>query len=216
MNSRTSPKNPPALIQTLAALLVAAFGLMTLAGCATTAELPPQITQDLGQLRGQLLQGKAQVQTTCNAARDLTQRPQGQLEPQISQLVKAIAGLSDLATNHRQQFATAEERADAYFAHWDKQMSMLSESLAEKGRERRAEGMESFAELKVRTQALKKEFRPFMLSLLEVSRYLQTDTTAAGVQVVTPQIQSALEYENVIMAKIDDVVAQIDAMRGGK
>ncbi|MFA5205858.1 MAG: hypothetical protein WC708_15790 [Lentisphaeria bacterium] len=216
MNPKTSPQNPPALIQTLAALLVAGFGLMTLAGCATTAELPPQITQDLGQLRGQLLQGKAQVQTTCNAARDLTQRPQAQLEPQITQLVKAIAGLSDLATNHRQQFTTAEERADAYFAHWDKQMSQLSADLAEEGRERRAESMESFAELKARTQELKKEFRPFMLSLLEVSRYLQTDTTAAGVRVVTPRIKGALEYENAIMAKIDAVVAQIDAMRGGK
>lgn len=215
MNRKNSLKNPVTLIHTFMAMLVTALGV-GLAGCATTSELPPQITRDLGELRAQLLQGKAQVQTTCNAARDLTQRPQAQMEPQVATLVRDIAALGDLATNHRQQFTTAEERADAYFAHWDKQMSQLSADLAEKGRERRAEGMESFAELKARTQELKKEFRPFMLSLLEVSRYLQTDTTAAGVQVVTPRIKAALECENVIMAKIDDVIAQIDAMRGGK
>jgi hypothetical protein len=204
-----------AAISSLMAMLVAAMSV-GLVGCASQAELPPQMTQNLAELRDQLVQGKAQVQTTCNAARDLTQRPQGQLEPQIGRLVQSITALDDLATNHRQQFVTADDRAQAYFAHWNRQMEGMSQSLAEQGQKRRADSMASFAELKSRTESLKVEFRPFMSSLLEVSRYLQTDTTAAGVQTVTPQIKTALARENTLMSKADAIIAQIDAMRGGK
>jgi hypothetical protein len=194
-----------------------ALSLFNLVGCATEkAELPPQMTQDLVSLRDQLVQGKAQVQTTCNAARDLTTRPQAQLQPQIDRLVQSINAMEDLATNHRKQFASSDERTQAYFAHWDQQLQGMSESLAAQGQERREKSQKSYAELKNRTAALKQEFRPFMTSLTEVSRYLQTDTTAAGVKVVTPQINSALSQEKSIMAKADAVIAQIDAIRGGK
>jgi hypothetical protein len=215
MKSEFSPVSRLALIQSRMIFLTAVMSL-GLVGCASQTELPPQITQNLVELRDQVVQGKAQMQTTCNAARDLTQRPQAQLQPQIDRLVQAIASLDSLATNNRQQFATAEEHAEAYFIHWDKQMKGLSESLAEKGQERRARSMASFSELKSRTESLKKEFRPFMSSLLEVSKYLQTDTTTEGVKTVTQQIKTSLDRENSIMAKADSVIAQIDAMRGGK
>jgi hypothetical protein len=187
-----------------------------LTGCASQTELPPQMTQDLVTMRDQLVQGKAQVQTTCNAARDLTQRPQAQIQPQVDHLVKQIDALEDLATNHRKNFASADERAQTYFSHWDQEMQGMSKSLAQQGEARRVQSQKSFEELKTRVGVLREQFRPFMGSLTEVSKYLKTDTTAAGVKAVTPQIKSALDDENKIMQKADAVIAQIDAMRGGK
>jgi len=55
-----------------------------------------------------------------------------------------------------------------------------------------------------------------MSKLNEGSRHLQVDTTADGVKTITPQIKSALGYENAIMAKADAVIEHIGAMRGGK
>lgn len=198
------------------------FGVVVLAlvgwvagGCASKSELPPQMTQNLVSLRDQLVQGKAQIQTTCNAARDLTSRPQAQLEPQVDRLVQSIAGLEDLAANNRKQFASADEHAQAYFAHWNQQLEGMSESLKIQGMERHHKSVKSYEELKSRVEALKQEFRPFMASLTEISKYLQTDTTAAGVKAVTPQIKSALGRENAIMARADAVIAQIDAMLYG-
>lgn len=195
---------------------VLAMGVLVLAGCASQAELPPQATQSLTELRDQLVMGKAQLQTTTNAARDLITRPQAQLEPQITRLVDAITALEKLATNNREQFASAEARAKAYFAHWDQQLATMSESLAEKGQARREQSMASFAELKARAEALRADFRPYLTSLSEVSRYLQTDATASGVKAVTPQIKAAVDREKSMAAKVDSVIAQIDSMRGGK
>jgi outer membrane murein-binding lipoprotein Lpp len=199
----------------LVAALVLATGVL-LAGCASQAELPPQISDDLVGLRDQLLQGKAQIQTTSNAARDVTQRPQSQIEPQVKRLIDSIASLERLATEGRMQFNSADERAQAYFARWERDLEEMSDSLAAKGETRRSQSMASLEELRKRAEALRAEFRPFMASLLEVSKYLQTDTTASGVKVVTPQINRALDRERALMAKIDSAVEQIDKMRGGR
>jgi DNA repair exonuclease SbcCD ATPase subunit len=197
------------------AVFLLAAGLVV-GGCASQAELPPQITQDLVTLRDQLIQGKAQIQTTSNAARDLTQRPQAQIEPQVKRLVDSISELESLATKGRTQFNSADERAQAYFAQWETELQGMNDSLAMKGEARRNESIASLKELKKRVQTLREEFRPFMASLLEVSKYLQTDSTAAGVKAVTPQIKKTLEDEPKLMSKGDAVIAQIDKMRGGK
>ena len=203
---------------TLSALMTTGFAaIVMLAGCASTkTELPPQTTQTLATLRDQLVQGKASVQTTCNAARDLIQRPMADSTMQVDRLKQAIAALQAQATNNRQQFASANERAQAYFNHWNDELQGMSYQVAEAGSERREAAMRSFNELQSRVEKLKQEFRPFMAQLDEVSRYLQVDTTSEGMKTITPQIKAVLGHENTIMSKADAVIEQIDAMRGGK
>jgi len=205
-------------MKTVLSMLVTGFAaVMMLTGCASTkTEIPPQMTQDLVNLRDQLVQGKASVQTTCNAARDLIQRPQADSKSQVDRLNQAIAALENQATNNRTQFATADAHAEAYFAHWNQELHSMSSSLADAGKDRRDASMRSFTELEARVERLKGEFRPFMSQLNEVSRYLQVDTTSEGMKTVTPQIKSVLGHENSIMSKADAVIEQIDAMRGGK
>jgi DNA repair exonuclease SbcCD ATPase subunit len=187
-----------------------------LAGCASQAELPPQTTQQLGDLRDQVVQGKAQIQTTCNAARDLTTRPQSQIEPQIKRLQDGIDRLEKLANGGRSQFNNSQQQTEAYFAQWKTELDGMSEDLQRAGTERRTKAMASYAELKRRVESLRQEFRPNMESLREISKYLQTDTTAAGVKAVTPRIDKVLDQENKLMQYCDAVIEQIDAMRGGK
>jgi hypothetical protein len=55
-----------------------------------------------------------------------------------------------------------------------------------------------------------------MSSLNEATKYLATDTTKAGVQVVQPKLREALTHEKPILNGIDKLVADIDAIRAGK
>lgn len=190
--------------------------VLTLVGCASQAELPPQVSSDLVSLRDRMIKGKAEIQTTCNAARDVAQRPQAQVEPQVRHLIESIDSLEKLATEGRSEFSSADQRAQAYFKSWESQLQGMSDEIARKGEARLNESAASLEELKRRAEALRQDFRPFMASLLEVSKYLQTDTTAAGVKTVTPQINKALDQERNLMAKVDAVIAQIDKMRGGQ
>ena len=184
-------------------------------GCASKAEVPPQATDDLGKLREQLMRTKSQVQTTCDAARDLTQRPKGQVQAQVDRFVQAVTSLDGMATNNRQQFASADERAAAYFAHWDHQVQGMSASMEKAGEKRREKSMKSHEELKKRVEELRTDFRPFMATMNEAARFLKTDPTASGVKAITPQVRDALDREKDVMSKTDDVIKQIDAMRAG-
>jgi len=193
-----------------------ALTILALTGCASdNKELPPQMTQTLADMRDDLMKSKGQVQTTTSAARDLIQRPQSNVQPQIDRLVQNVDMLDRMATNNRQQFASADERAQAYFAHWDQQLQTMSKSMAETGQQRRTDSMRTHEELKKRVDELRAEFRPFMTKMNEISRYLKTDSSAAGVKAVTPQIKDALEDEKDVMSKADAVIKQIDSMRAG-
>jgi DNA repair exonuclease SbcCD ATPase subunit len=197
-----------------------ALALATLAGCSSTndTQLPPQISGHvaLAQLRNQLVQSKGTLQSTCEAGRDLIERPQADAKSQVDRLTRSIATLDAEATNNRTKFASAEEHAQAYFEHWNQELQNMSASLAEVGTARREASMKSFAELQTRVDRLKSEFRPMMAQFNEVSKYLAVDGTAEGVKTVTPQVKSAVNRENAVRSKADAVIEQIDAMRGTK
>ena len=191
-------------------------GTLNIAGCASQAEAPPQVTNNLADLRDQVIRGKAQVQTTSNAARDLVTRPQADTQSQVDRLLREIDTLQTQVAGARKEYATAQQQAQAYFAKWDQEMASMSESMAKAGQQRRAESQASLATLKSKVEDLKSDFSPYMANLDEVGRYLKLDPTASGITAARPKINAALDYEKPIMKKADAVIAQIDAMRGGK
>jgi hypothetical protein len=186
------------------------------AGCATTAEIPPQAVSGLLALRNDLIDGKAQIQKTTGVARDLIDRPRQDVQAQISAFTSQVSALSKDATQAREQAAGMQARAEDYFVNWEKQLQTMSGSLATAGEQRRTESMASFAQLRERLSTVRTQFAPFMTDLQSAERYLRTDSTAAGVGAATPTIRSALGREGDVLKSIDDLIAQIDAVRGGK
>ncbi|MCE9591667.1 MAG: hypothetical protein K8S99_14220 [Planctomycetes bacterium] len=202
-------------IKTAGPLLTLFLAMLGLWGCASTVELPPEATRDLANLRDRAVAAKAQIQTTCNAARDLNQQPT-QVDPLAGRLVQEIHELSNLAAQGRQDVQGIDARTTAYLTKWDEDLKSMSESISEPGQKRRSEAIASYEHLKSLISDFRMEFQPFMADLDEVARYLSTDGTAAGVQVVKPKISTSLGREGKLMKRLDAVIAQISSMRGGK
>jgi hypothetical protein len=55
-----------------------------------------------------------------------------------------------------------------------------------------------------------------MTDLQATDRFLKTDPTPSGVKAATPTLRKALDQEAGILKGADDVIAQIDLLRGGK
>ena len=195
---------------------VAVSSLLSLAACATSTEVPPQTQQGLTDLRSQLVSGKAQIQRATDAARDLTQRPQAQIYPQINRLATEVEALDAMASESRQQFEGQQDHTKQYFAQWDAQLKTMSESVRRSGQARRAESLRSFDTLGNKIASLRATFRPYIAALREAVKYLRTDPTALGVKSITPRVDEALGVEKMLMEKVDTVTAQIDDMRGSK
>jgi hypothetical protein len=198
-------------------IMLSLVGLALIAGgCAAPIEVPPQAVSELLQLRNGLLDGKAQIQKTTGAAKDLVDRPRQDIQAQINAFRSQMTQLNKDALRAREVAAGAQTRADDFFASWEKQLQTMSGSIAEGGQQRRAESMASFQQLRERLTGVRTEFQPFLTDLQEAERYLGTDPTAAGLKVATPTIKKALGREKDVLRSIDDLIAQIDVVRGGK
>jgi hypothetical protein len=197
--------------------LLTSFGLLVLVGCqSTTTELPPQTTDQLVGLRNQLFTAKAQVQGASSAARDLVEQPRQDLVPQVEMLKKQVTALNDTRAQTRAQGEAFQQSASDYFAKWDQSIQGMSEETEWAGKRRVALAKESLAQLEQQTKEVRARVAPFMTSLNEATKYLSTDTTRAGLNVVEPQLRSALRGEKGILDGIDDLVATIDKIRAGK
>ncbi|HKB15553.1 MAG TPA: hypothetical protein VKF62_05775 [Planctomycetota bacterium] len=187
------------------------------AGCASTkAELPPKAVAGLLSVRDSLIDNKAQVQKTVAAGRDLIDRPRQDFADQVRTFKSAVLKLNGDAMQTRQLGAGMKARADDYFATWDEQLKTVSGELGEAGRERRQEGMASFAKLQERVRDLREIFAPFMSDLEATERLLDADPTPSGVKSAAPSLRKVLDQEPEIMKRADLVISQIDALRGGR
>jgi hypothetical protein len=196
--------------------------LLFLAACSSSepkpqpAEMPPQTQQGLTALRDQMVSGKAQIQKTTDAARDLAQRPLAQIEPQINRLAQEVQTLEGMATRAGGQYETQKGQTQQYFAQWSKELETMSKQVREAGMERREQSIASLDALQNSIESLRSTFRPYMDALTESAKYLRTDPTPSGVKSITPRIQGAIDVEKTLLAKMDAVIAQIDVMRGSK
>jgi hypothetical protein len=185
-------------------------------GCASSVEIPPQAVGQLLELRNGLIDGRAQIQKTTGAAKDLVERPRVDVQPQVNAFRAQMSQLSKDALQAREVATSAQTKADDFFANWDKQLQTMSAGMAEAGQQRRVESMQSFQTLRERFTAVRTEFGPFMTNLQEADKYLSSDSTTAGVKVAAPTIRKALDRESDVLRSIDDLIKQIDVVRGGK
>ena len=202
-------------------LLLLPIILVGVMGCATApkpvvTEVPPPTQQGLGELRDLLLQGKAEIQATSNAARGLTQKTGEVSESSINELDGNINRLETVRARTWGVHQDVQDTAKAYFADWEKQLQTMSGPVAEEGGKRRAASMASFEILKLKGQELGQVYNPFVAKLLESTRYLNTDRTSEGLKVVAPQINEQLGLEGELMNRINALVSQIDTMKGGR
>jgi hypothetical protein len=204
-------------------LLLLPIILVGVMGCATApkpepvvVEVPPAVQQDLGQLRALLLQGKAEIQSTCNAARALTQKTGEVPQSTIYELNGEINRLETVRAKTWSVHQDVQAKAKDYFDEWDRKLQTMTGQVAEQGQQRRKASMSSFEILKVRGSELGDIYNPFVSKLLEAGRYLDTDRTSEGLKVVKPQINEQVALEPELMKRIDALVAQIDTMKGAK
>ena len=188
--------------------------LVLLTACATATEVPPETAQELNSLKSSLASGKAQIQRTTSAARELETASSSAIEAHITKLLTEVDALEAIALKSRAQYEAQQAEAKAYFAQWDSQLKTMSESVQKAGQERREKSQKSFDELTAKLKDVKGTFRPYMDALTEAARYLKTDKTATGVKAIQPRINEALNVEGKLMKQIDEVTGQINTMLG--
>jgi predicted nucleic acid-binding Zn-ribbon protein len=190
---------------------------MALVGCAgPNRELPPQATSQLVEMRDQLTQGKAAIQTVNDAASDLSERPRSDLMPQVNRLSSELESLQAVAAKSRTENLAADAQAQAYFSKWQEQIKTMSGDVAESASKRESQARASYGRLTMKIDELRPIYRSYVDNLTQAEQYLKTDTTAPGLDVVQPKLEEAIKHEPTLLRKIDETISEIDRIRAGK
>lgn len=201
----------------LSCLSISVLASMLMVGCASPKrELPPQATSQLVEMRDQLTDGKAAIQTVNDAASDLSERPRSDLTPQVDRLSKELESLNAVAAKSRSDAQAADAQAQAYFSKWQEQIKTMSGDVAESASKREEEARASYGRLTMKIDELRPLYRRYVDDLTEAEKYLKTDTTAPGLDVVQPKLKEAIKHEPALLKKIDETIAEIDRIRAGK
>jgi hypothetical protein len=186
-----------------------------LAACTSQPQqISPQATSELGKVRAQAVQLKQELTRTNESARAVSNSEGVQLSTSVNSLSNNLDSLNATIGRGRQAARTAQDQVSAYLANWDKQARGMSAEMQKTSKERQTEAAASLQSLRTSIDELRTNLSPYVSDMTEIVQYLRTDQTPAGLDAVSPQLNTAIGREPTIQKDLDDVIAQIDAIQG--
>jgi len=151
-----------------------------------------------------------QTQDTLNCLSNLVNHPAPDLVPQYKAFEKATKKLTSLSGSVDKKATEMKERADAYFAEWDKGMTNISNpDLRKTSEERRAEVSTAFDDVASSLKKSKDAFDPFLSDLKDIQQVLGLDLTQGGIESVQKTAKSAIAHGEDLRAALTEAAKDI-------
>jgi hypothetical protein len=188
---------------------------VALTGCGGSSSSGHQRAAGVG---GSLLKDKADmvklkdlVTQTTTTLNDLIGDPQRDLKPQYKAFSSAVNKVDSMAKKTRERSVAIQASLDKYVDAWrDEVVTIQDVTLKEQALDRVAQAKESFKRLYGELNAFKEALAPYVGSLKDIQRYLDTDLTPAGLKTVQAMAAKATASDKDILRRIDGVVVELD------
>lgn len=154
-----------------------------------------------------------QTEETLNCLSNLVNHPAPDLVPQYKAFEKATKKLTSLSGSVDKKATEMKQRADAYFAEWDKGMTNISNpDLRKTSEERRAEVSSAFDEVASSLKKSKDAFDPFLSDLTDIRQVLGLDLTQGGIQAVQKTAKTAIAHGEDLRSALTEAADDIRAL----
>lgn len=151
-----------------------------------------------------------QTDLTLSSLSNLVYNPAPDLVPQYKNFQGANKKLSSLSGSVDKKAAEMKERADAYFAEWDKGMTNITNAgLRKTSEERRAEVSNAFEGVAQSLKKSKDSFDPFLSDLKDIQQVLNLDLTQGGLESVKSTTKKALAHGEDLRSALQDAAKDI-------
>lgn len=197
---------------TVVALMAVAAALTGCGGASTSGH------QRAAGAGGSLLKDKADmiklkdlVTQTTTALNDLISDPQRDLKPQYKAFTSAVSKLDAMAKRTRERGVAIQASLDKYVDAWREEVVTVQDvKLREQALERVSGAKESFKRLYGDLNVFKETLAPYVGSLKDIQRYLDTDLTPAGLKTVQVMVAKASASEKEVLQRVDSAAAELD------
>ena len=188
-----------------------------LVGCAhEKAQISPEVTSGLTQVRAQAVQIKQQLSRTTESARTLSKSSGSELPSSLDAVSANLDSMDSTLGVTRQAVRSVQDQVAAYFYNWDKQTRTMSEEMQKTSKERQAQAAASFQSLQASIGEVRTGLSQYMYDMSEIVKYLRTDQTPAGLQAVSSRLNDTIAGQPTIQRNLDAVISNIDAIQSTK
>jgi len=169
-------------------------------------------------LGGRLLKDKAdilrlkdQIIQTNAALNDIITDPQRDLKPQFKAFSSAVKKLDSMVKKARERTVAIQASLDKYIDTWrDDVVGIQDPTLREQAISRVTQAKESFQRLYAELTGTKEVLTPYVGSLKDIQRYLDTDLTPAGLKTIKPLADKAMGSQNQVLQRLDALAAELE------
>lgn len=154
-----------------------------------------------------------QTDLTLTSLSNLVYKPAPDLVPQYKAFAGATKKLASLSDSVDKKATEMKERANAYFAEWDKGMTNIANPDLRKASEaRRAEVSNAFDAVAESLRKSKDAFDPFLSDLQDIQQVLNLDLTQGGIKSVEKTAKSAIAHGEDLRAALTDAADDIRSL----
>jgi len=191
--------------------------VLLLVACAhEKAQISPEVTSGLTQVRAQAVQIKQQLSVTNDSARALSKSSGTELPSALDATSANLDSLNASLGLQRQTVSTVQEQVAAYFAHWDRETGVMSDEMQKASQKRQAQAAASFESLRASIGDVRTGLSKYLSDMSEIVAYLRTDQTPAGLHAVSSRLSETIAGEPPIQRNLDAVISKIDAIQSTK
>ena len=219
MSPSTGRRNRRRFGWTFAAVLAVGAGslVVTAPGCGSSggkSESSAKAVNSLTATRNEIAKAKTQVQQ-ANTALDNLQAG-GDLNKSFSNYTKEVGDIKAAGDRAKGRAKDLQERQKQYIAAWQKEtQDVSSPELRASAEARRAKVRESFDKISGAAAGARDAYQPYLKGLQDIQTALKADLTPAGVDAAKPAIMKTKADGEVLMQRLDALVAELDAVGAG-
>ena len=174
-------------------------------GCASNADAKSTV-DSMGSFGLEVAKVKDSIDKALKGLETVVGSQPADVRANIDAYSKSVDALDGQAKVVKARADEMRSKGDEFFKEWEPPKSV--------SKERRAEVTEAFAKIKTDMAAAKDGFAPFLASLKDVQGYLKVDPSTKATSSMSELVQKAKDAGTQVKKSIDDVLNQVNSVRG--
>jgi hypothetical protein len=179
---------------------------------AEPAKKPAPQPVSLGQIKSELLESKAQIQTTTDALTTLQKSTQADASANYNKFTEEYLKLQAKSDAVKARADDLKAKTSAYYALWSKQVDVENPDLKRQAVQQKSDAERVYNSIRSDMELARISFQPYMANLKDVGKYLQGNLSPASLQSVSDLATKATSQSKEVNGHIDAIIASIDKM----
>jgi len=190
-------------LMALGLVLAGAFAVSP--GCASSPDAKETV-DSMGSFGLEVAKVKDSIDHSLKALETVVASDPSAINVNVSAYGKSVGALDKQSRVVRGRAEEMRAKGDEFFKEWEAPEHVSPE--------RRAELTASYAKIKEDMASAKEGFVPFLASLKDIQSYLKVDPSTKGINSMGELVAKAKEHGARVKTSIDDVLAQLNSVRG--